>query len=99
MFDELIGNIKKLEKAHNFYVGANEADRERIYQACDREGGLFDKLEQPAVWGDGRYSGSGFDRSFGTLFLLYGIEFLKSEYKVDILEEFIALLLDGKVLY
>jgi len=111
MFDELIRNLKNLEKAHNFYVGANEADRERIYNACDRAGGLFDGISHCYVFRNS-YNGSAsptsdrgygsspsLDRSFGTLFLLYGIEFLKSEYKVDSLEEFVALLHNGKVLY
>ena len=112
MFDKLIESLKKLEKAHNFYVGANEADRDRIYQACDREGGLFDgvsctyviKSGYPSVdrlhdSGYGSSHGSSLDRSFGTLYLLYGNEFLKAEYKVEDLEGFIALLRDGKVLY
>ena len=113
MFDELIGGLKKLEKAHNFYVGANEADRARIYEACDRVGGLFDLISGKYVFTNhkpenfasrdfavyGSSHDSGLDRSFGTLFLLYGVEFLKAEYQVEDLEGFIAQLLAGKVLY
>jgi len=83
--NEYVENLRRIYVAHTFYEDADEIDRGRIYEACET---LFDNVAVGYPVSDSSH-GSGLDRSFGVLLLLFGKYFLKEQFDCDSLNQFV----------